>query len=148
MKISVHVPRLRFYLTVPIQGLPVQVSQIHLVRFPQPSTFLFRAPPVLSEFTFSMLSFCGMVLRKTLCATALNKLTLHSPGSLLPRGPWFASISGGTGSVVLFPHGMFISAGWWQAPAQGRTQVPLPPRQTVGTCSCPSPPHVLHRVCP
>lgn len=65
MKIPGRVPRLRFYLTVPIQDLPIQVSRIHLVRFPQPPTCLFRAPPVLSKFTFSMLSFCIAVSRKT-----------------------------------------------------------------------------------
>lgn len=54
LEIFVHVPRLRFYLTAPIQDLPVQVSHIHLVRFPQPPTCLFRAP-VLSKFTFSVL---------------------------------------------------------------------------------------------
>lgn len=139
MKTPGQVPRLGFYPTAPIQDLPVQVSQIHSVRFPQISTCLFGAPPALSKSTFSMLSFCIAVLRKSLCITDLNKTTLHSPRSLLPGGLQFAGISDRTGSVVPFPYGMFFSTRWWQPSAQSRDQVPLAPRQTTGACTCPSP---------
>lgn len=112
MKTPGQVPRVRFYPTAPIQDLPVQVIQIHLAIFSQPSTCLFRAPPVLSKFTFSMLSFCIAVSRKTLCITDLNKTTLHRPHLLLPWGLQFTSISDRRGSVVPFPHGMSFSVQW------------------------------------
>lgn len=103
MKTPGQVPRLRFYPTAPIQDLPVQVIQIHLAIFPQLSTCMFRAPPVLSKFTFSMLSFCIAVSRKTLCITDLNKTTLHRPHSLLPWGLQFTTFQTGEGLLCHSP---------------------------------------------
>lgn len=127
-----------------IHQLQYRTSLCKNFRYSQEDLSSLPSPFRSSACALKVHFFYAKLLRssfKTLHITDLNKTTLHRPHSLLPGGPQFACMADRTGSVVLFPHGTSSFMWWWQPFAQRGAQVPLPPKQTAGACTCPSPPH-------